>query len=522
MKNYTSIFIKKILNILFLTILLCSSCELLKVQPEKTPSAGVRIFSANPWDAKNSFGLNEFVARALEGKQDIIKLDGFGNDWLVWGVVVDVDEEMVLEAELEGADKLKSPIDIKVAGEVLIKNKGGDEWRFDPLFKSCKSLGDLSKYIKNWDVIKDFPLLHLKPRNPCLLWVTVNTRDITSGKWKGAIALRRGKKVVAKMPVEVSVSPVNLPEDNPIIGYTWTHYGDDESLAKLLHDYGLNACGYYDNWDMLKKVGFRFFKFNVPPCSWNRASLKTGDDEVRYYLKSIQDDIKRLGLKENEWAIEIFDEPVDPNAEIFVAWMEKIKRIWPAARFFANPGYSGTNKVFATIKGTVEPLKENVKVWCPYMAYLYQKSDFMSELKKTGNPIWFYTIEYAHQKSSAGGRQLPWLAWRDRLDGWAFYALKEYGKDNPWTDNVCGRMFPGSTVSIWLEGLRQGVQDYKRLWLLRQHGLSCEQIDSEIIKVTPKGDDSPWGGAEPEVYRLARAKLDEMVKENSRSLQTHF
>ena len=514
-KNYISI--KKILNILFLTIVLCPGCELLKVQPAKTSSAGVRIFSVNPWDYGNSDALKE-----LRRSRDIIKLDGFRNDWLVWGAVVDVDEEMTLEAKLDWADKAKSPIDIKVAGEVFIKDKGKEEWRFDPLFKSCKSLGELSKYIRNWDVIKDFPLLHLKPRNPCLLWVTVNTKDMPAGKWKGTIALRRGKKIVARMPVEVLVNPVSLPEENPIIGHTWTNFGDDESLAKLALDYGLNTCGHYDNWDMLKKVGFRFFRFNVPPCSWNRASLKASDDEVRYYLRLIQDDIKRLGLKDNEWAIEVFDEPADPNADIYVDWIKKIKRIWPEARFYANPGFSGTNKVFATVKGTIEPLKKDINVWCPYIAYLYQRSDVISELRKTGNPIWFYTIEYSHQKSRAGGRQLPWLAWRDRLDGWAFYGLKEYGKSNPWTDNVCSRIYPGNTVSIWLEGLRQGVQDYKRLWLLRQYGLSCEQIDSEIIKVTPAGEDSPWGGAEPYVYRFARAKLDKMIKEKSRSLSHPF
>jgi hypothetical protein len=509
--------IKKIILILSLIILLCACSEILISKHEEATSGGVRIFSVNPWDAKNSYALNEFVARAWEEKEDIIKLVGFKNDWLVWGAMVDVDEVIDLKADLDRADESKSPIDLKVAGEVLIKNKGNAEWRFDPLFKSCKPLGDLSKFIRNWEIIKDFPLLHLKPRNPCLLWVTINTKDMPAGKWKSAIILRRGEKIVAKMPVEVSVSPVNLPEDNPIIGHTWTNFGDDESLAKLALEYGLNTCGHYDNWDMLKKAGFRFFRFNVPPCSWNRASLKTGDDEVREYLKSIQDDIKRLGLKENEWAIEVFDEPADPNASIYVDWIKKIKRLWPGARFYANPGYSGTNKVFATVKGTIEPLKEDINVWCPYIAYLYQKSNFMSELKKTGNPVWYYTIEYSHQKPLAGGRQWPWLAWRDRLDGWGFYGLKEYGKDNPWTDNVCARMYPGNTVSIWLEGLRQGVQDYKRLWVLRQYGASCEEIDAEIIKVTPKGADSPWGGADPEVYRITREKLDDMVREKSHS-----
>ena len=48
---------------------------------------------------------------------------------------------------------------------------------------------------------------------------------------------------------------------------------------------------------------------------------------------------------------------------------------------------------------------------------------------------------------------------------------------NPWTENSCARCYPGPTPSLWLEGLRQGVQDYKRLWLLKKEGVPTKQLD---------------------------------------------
>ena len=72
-------------------------------------------------------------------------------------------------------------------------------------------------------------------------------------------------------------------------------------------------------------------------------------------------------------------------------------------------------------------------------------------------------------------------------------------------------MYPGRTMSIWMEGLRQGVGDYKRLWYLEKNGVTYAELTAKIIAAIPKGTDSPWGGAEPETYNLMRAKLDELI-----------
>ncbi|MCX6377547.1 MAG: hypothetical protein NTU88_16185, partial [Armatimonadetes bacterium] len=104
--------------------------------------------------------------------------------------------------------------------------------------------------------------------------------------------------------------------------------------------------------------------------------------------------------------------------------------------------------------------------------------------RATHRPIWYYSIEYRHSRLSKGGRWMPWLAWKYHLQGWSFYSLDNFGGThedgtpvNPWTENSCSRIYPGNTPSLWLEALRQGVQDYKRLWLLEQKGVSRKELD---------------------------------------------
>jgi len=466
----------------------------------------LRFFPVDPWLVVNSEKI-----QFPEPIPHSIKLEGFVNDWLNSGAVISSDKEMDVEVRFQGNPKLISALDLKVAGEVPADEKGKTILRFDPLFKNPKDVGDLKGVMRNWESIYEFPILHLKPNQSVLIWITVNTKDLSGGNLKGFLTLTKDKKIFRKLPVEVTIYPVKLPEDNPIIGHTWTVYKDDEQFARLVRDYGINACGYYDNWDMLRKVGFRFFRFSFPPSNWHPESLKATNDGIRYELKMIQETISRLNLKPEEWGIEVFDEPCDKNAWIFIEWVKRIKNVWPDARFYANPGFSGTNNAVATIEGIIEPLKNDVTVWCPYIEYLYRPT-FLEALKKTGKPIWYYTIEYNHQKPLRGGRQHPWLAWRDNLDGWAFYALREWGKSNPWKDNwICARMYPEKTVSIWMEGLRQGVQDYKRVWLLEKNGFSREEIINQLLQLFSDKGELPWCGAEPETYSIVRKKLDELL-----------
>ncbi len=445
-----------------------------------------------------------------------IHLRGFRNDWLIAGVGLRSPQDAALAASFEGDAELSGTLEMRIAGEVRHSTHGRKtDWRFDPLFKNPASLGDLSADVRNWETIQDFPRqLALRAGQPALIVLTVKTHTLGPGTKRGAIVLSiaapRNTPPV-RIPIQVEIHPQELPEDNPILGHTWSTFKEDEELARLARDYGINACGYYDNWDMLRRVGFRFFRFSFPISQPNGRSLECEDSEILENLKPIQDAVQRLQLRPEEWAIDIYDEPSDGVAWAYAAWMIRIRRLWKDARFYANPGYDPGEGAICTPENMIQPLSNLVDVWCPYEAYL-RMPEFMRAIKQTGRSSWFYTVEFSQIKPRRGGRQTPWLAWRLKLDGWAFYSLREYGKANPWRDNVCSRMYPGHTMSLWMEGLRQGVQDYKRLWVLeKSSGMAYDDITSNVLHCVPWKDDPPWGGAEPQTYNKVRERLDDLI-----------
>ncbi|MFB3895057.1 MAG: hypothetical protein ACE14V_02025 [bacterium] len=492
---------------LYLNLILILVTIFLSIVSSTAAGNKISIYPVYPW----SLLTDADTISEIPSLGNSVILEGFRNEFLVGAAIISADKKSDITITLTGDKYLDSSFNLRILGEVQGKTHDGKPvWYPDALFSNPTGMPDLTGIIRNWDTIRDFPVVHLSPKKPVAVWITVNTKDIKSEKATGYISLMKSGKTIAKLPISVIVHPIELPQDNPIIGYTWTTYKEDTELARTIRDYGINACGYYDNWKMLKQTGFRYFKFNFNLSNWNPESLKVSDAEIIENLQPIRDTIRQLNLKPEEWAIEIFDEPFDANAWIYAAWMIRIKRLWKEAQFSANPGYSWTNKNFATIENTINPLKDYVTCWCPYIDYLRQP-EFIRALKQTRHPIWYYTIEYNHAKPSRGGRQLPWLAWRFQLDGWAFYSLKDSGNANPWNDNACIRMYPGRTMSIWMEGLRQGVGDYKRLWYLENHGYTYDALTAAIISTIPKKTDAPWGGADPELYQLMRNKLDELI-----------
>lgn len=467
---------------------------------------------------------SNFSRRADEWQKDMkaadaIRFEGLRNDWLVAAAGVRSNTPSDVTIHVDGPAELRAAVDVKVAGEVRGPERDGKvTWWLDPLFSNPQRLGDLHEYVHNWPTIRDFPRLSLRPNEPVLLWITVKNHDLAPGEYKGHLTAAGPGGERRRLSLEIRVHAVELPVDNPIIGFGYQCFREDRELAQLSQNYGINACGYYENWDMCRELGFRYFKFNFPISQPKGSSLDVSDKEIEDNLQPIRETVKRLKLKPEEWGLEIYDEPFDQVAWAHVAWMIRIRRLWPEIQFWTNLGNAPVNNNFSTVAGTVEPFKPYISVWCPYITTL---SSLLPAIRETGKPIWYYVIEYRHGRPARGGRNIPWLAWWYNLDGWTIYAIgggraKDPKKAGWQADNACERMYPDHTVSLWLEGLRQGVQDYKRLWLLQQTGMSRDQLSKLLVGLIPKGQDAPWGGADPPFYEAVRSKLDALLLERAR------
>ncbi len=468
----------------------------------------VRLTGVEPWWDREA----EQLANAPEIPAGGVVMRGGENDWCVAAVRVEADGPADIVLAVSGSDGFASAINLKVAGEVQGRPKHGKPtWWLDPLFSAPMRREDLGGPVRNWGTIRDFPRLHLRPGSPVLVWITARTQGLAPGEYAGALkaALEGGGGAPVSLPLRLTVLPYAFPTTHTMIGHAWTTYGKDEALARIALDYGINSTGHYDDWDKCRKWGFRYFRFNLPGSQLNGASLEASDDDIRGWLQPIRDTVKRLSLTPREWAIEVYDEPCDLTAWAYAAWAIRIRRLWPEAQIWANPGYNPPNGTY-TVAGTVNPLAPYVTTWCPYIEYV-RKPEFMKALRATKAQLFYYTVEFRFARPATGGRDHPWLAWRLGLDGWAFYNLAEFDQADPWKADSCARMYPGHTVSLWLEGLRQGVQDCERLALLERRGVPREKLLSAVLDAYGRKGDAPWGGADPSTYHAVRDALDRLL-----------
>ncbi|MFH0792584.1 MAG: hypothetical protein V2A74_00975, partial [bacterium] len=285
----------------------------------------VPIYQVDPWTLLR--GEEKIQGAQLEANK--ITLQGFRNEFVVGAVIIKSAGKADLTVAFEGEKDLCSAVSLSPVGEVQSRDSQGNLiWVPDVLLDNLEDLPDSAASIRNWDSIRDFPALHLLPSKPVVLWLSIDTFSLAAGKWNGKLQLTEDGNVVGSAAVEIVIYPIELPKDNPIIGYTWTTYKEDEPLARRMRTYGINACGYYDNWEMLRKNGYRFFKFNFPLSNWEAKSLDASDDSIEENLQPIRETVQKLGLKSEEWAIEIFDEPFDKNAWAYMAWVLRIRRLW--------------------------------------------------------------------------------------------------------------------------------------------------------------------------------------------------
>lgn len=223
-------------------------------------------------------------------------------------------------------------------------------------------------------------------------------------------------------------------------------------------------------------------------------------------------------MKLGEWSIELADEPNDLSAEDYLGWIKRIRRLWPEAQFWANPAFAPKNNAYSTPNGIIETLSPYISTWMPYIETLVYNAEFPNQpgtldaFQATGKPVWYYWITQIYDRPPSGGRRTPLTAWWFSLNGWGFYAMTCVQDNvNPWTDNIYAHIYPHNTVSLWMEGLRQGVQDYKRLWLLDRQGVPRSRLAPLVDAILRQGMYMPWSQTSPPSWQTMRQALDQLL-----------
>ena len=197
----------------------------------------------------------------------------------------------------------------------------------------------------------------------------------------------------------------------------------------------------------------------------------------------------------------VCDEPGPSQYPGILGQAEKVKKTFPDVERFGAVA-------------PVEGLFGALDIWVPVMGTFgsYYRKDACDARKAAGEQVWMYVCcdpvpPYPNLMMDNDGidpRIIPWMLWREQLTGLLYYYI------NHWAGNTPGRtefstagdllfetwdtyshkdyngdgmlMYPGPLSSTRLENLRDGVEDYEYLSILRglvdskRPGLTAEQI----------------------------------------------
>jgi hypothetical protein len=366
--------------------------------------------------------------------------------------------------------------DLLVAGGIKSKRHGNVLVNLFTPEQVASFGGAFPPTFTNTDQIRDFPTLHLAPKQPAWVWLRVMTfADI--GQYAGlppgdfTLTFRAaGKGVNIVKPIRLTVLPVVIPSEPPIDSIV---YGDvDERDSRLHHTTVRGGYNRYVFHNMLVQAGL----WGKPMAQMAREDpagfQRSINEALEMYLKGFAD----KGIEEKRVLVEIYDEPADGAGDDGADWAEvakAVKRYRPDIKIFANPG-ANWSQSSVTLERCFKPMDPYVDVWMPYMPH-YDTPEVKSFLKSTGKPLWFYAtpgISSSRDEKACTGfyRKAAWFGLKHDLDGIGFWAGfspygdmwddfdSQYGLD--WEDACV--VFPSSAGAIttrnW-EAWRETLED---------------------------------------------------------------
>jgi hypothetical protein len=289
-------------------------------------------------------------------------------------------------------------------------------------------------------------------------------------------------------------------------------------------DHGINAAWRDHEMAWKNGAGFLLFQFDA---SFGRKPI---DDEqikkVKQQLDEIWALVDRLKVPRDQWAINPADEPSDKTADIDLEYAKLIKSIRPDTPLWYDPAWgklADSNQNWTTVNGTLKPLAPVASALCPYCWHLWDDTGAIEFMRQTGKPIWSYEIlpSSADRHPTVGKealRKMPWMAWKYRLKGVGYYSANATSND-AWDDLAPGVdgyanysfTYPGANgimSSRGFEAVRQGFQEYKRLYVLRKLGADLKTLDAWA--------EAGCSATSVESYDKLRSEMDKKLVELSK------
>ena len=355
--------------------------------------------------------------------------------------------------------------------------------------------------------------LDVPPGESRQVWITLPARDLPPGRYECSLlarplatAARQGSAPSKTVALRVHVPPLRITTSPSFAVYNWD-YAKTEAEVKNLYEHKVNFFNHgthmpkpgfdadgtpngridYSRYDTVLRIKMKYarkaggqilFAYGIIRDFHRTVSSKYGwafrdpawDRAFRYTYTRWLDHLKALGLRYEDYCVQVWDEATGPNVDYVVEGGKLLREIDPKVRLVMDGAQS-----LAEVK-RIDPY---IDVWVPHLTKLKHAKDRVELLRyylASGEPVYSYSCStfMKARPAYAYHRCKPWQAASFGVNGTFYWAYNSWRGD-PWNDfdgpiADCGVIYPGEGGPIdsrrW-EGTREGIEDWQIMRLLK-------------------------------------------------------
>jgi len=346
------------------------------------------------------------------------------------------------------------------------------------------------------------------------VWVAcVVPKGTAPGLYKGSLVISADNAPTKKVPISIEVWNFDLPDD-PI----------------LRNAFSFGCPAKYEGVEPRsaehKKLQVRYFEHLLQRrISPNALPYPLDSPQAASYLSDPR--LSSFRLPRKPWAdpnlikyldrkgwlpkayLRIIDEPkTERRYQKIHNYGRALRKLHPDLKQLVC--FNMAANAFARNKTFWELAGEDVRIWCPVIIW-FSDPKMRSEAARhaaKGDEIWSYVCcriapypNFLIDGADVETRIVFWMLWRYRITGFLYWGVAAWKQGDPWTnpannpkypdrygDGVL--LYPGRTVgvrgpvtSFRLENIRDGIEDYQYLHLLRQACGSDREVDQRIDRL---------------------------------------
>ncbi len=345
----------------------------------------------------------------------------------------------------------------------------------------------------------------VRPGQTQPIWIDVYVpEDAPPGDYTGSVRVAATNERAVDVPVSLHVYDFTLPRESKLT--TQFDFYDYYMAPKEGVEHGSKDC--MDLWR-------KYYEFlldhgvstSLPPVedftSAEAASYLMDPRLTSFRIprhpdpkvqRALLNQVKTCGaLSKGYW--DVVDEPYhEKDFDLYKQRSSQVRSMDPNAKCLLT--YYDAKPAWAAPKHVTDLLAGYVQIWCAHGGAAFE-TDRLAARAAKGEKVWMYQAtnpdgiqpNFLVQDPTISHRVIPWECYLYGASGWLYWHTNYWADvSDPWTDictgkNLDRRLYgegslvypgryhlgkPGPVSSIRLEAFRDGLEDYKYIWLLER------------------------------------------------------